>query len=308
MLIVPGDMGFADRDYQRQGPMRPPGRLAGAPVTKWLLISNLVIFVIDLMLRPAPPAGSPSWYYEASPLGNIGEFSIDTAIMGGQVWRFVSFQFLHGSLMHVLFNMWGIYMFGPLLEQWFRSKPFAVFYLLTGIAGALFYSLLVAMPVFLPDGMVGQRLVGASAGVFGILVGVAVIAPAGEVRLLFPPIAMRMRTFALVFLGIEVFIVLTNGGNAGGSAGHLGGALAGFFFLKIGPVRKWLAGLGSGVKRVPRKAVRQRRRFESKLRPSSAVVDDDPSEVDRILDKINQEGLQSLTDEEREVLKRSAGN
>ena len=126
--------------------------------------------------------------------------------------------------------------------------------------------------------------------------------------MLFPPIPMKMRTFALVFLGIEVFIVLTNGGNAGGSAGHLGGALAGFMLLKIAPARKWLAGLGSEVKRVPKKAVRKRRQFEPKLRPSSAVMDDDPSEVDRILDKINREGLQSLTDDEREVLKRSAGN
>ena len=69
---------------------------------------------------------------------------------------------------------------------------------------------------------------------------------------------MKMRTFALVFLGIEVFIVLTNGGNAGGSAGHLGGALAGFLLMKIAPVRQWLTGLGSGVKRVPRKAAVRR--------------------------------------------------
>lgn len=287
--------------------MRPPGRLTGAPVTKWLLISNIAIFLIDLMLRPEAPRGAPAWYYEPSVLGRIGEFSIDTAIQGGQIWRFLTFQFLHADLMHVLFNMWGIFMFGPLLEQWFRSKPFAVFYLLTGVAGAVFYSLLVAMPGFLPDGMVGTRLVGASAGVFGILVGVAVIAPAGQVRLLFPPIAMKMRTFALVFLGIEVFIVLTNGGNAGGSAGHLGGALAGFLMLRIGSVRTWLTGLGSGAKRVPRTGARKRPAYESKLRPSSAVVEEDSSEVDRILDKINRDGLQSLTDKEREVLKRSAG-
>ena len=84
--------------------------------------------------------------------------------------------------------------------------------------------------------------------------------------------------------------------------------MAGFLLLKIGPVRKWLAGLGSGVKRVPKKRVaRKRKSYEAKLRPSSAVVEDDPSEVDRILDKINREGLQSLTDDERETLKRSAG-
>ena len=291
---------------------RPPGRLTGAPVTKWLLISNIVIFVIDLMLRPQAPHGAPSWYYEPSMLGRLGEFSIDTAIQGGQVWRFLTFQFLHANLMHVLFNMWGIYLFGPLLERWFRSKPFAVFYLLTGVAGALFYALLIVLPGFLPDGMLGARLVGASAGVFGILVGVAVISPEGQVRLLFPPIPMKMRTFALVFLAIEVFIVLSNGGNAGGSAGHLGGALAGFLLMKIGPARMWLAGLGSGVKRVPKKMPRGpgKKKFPdyaSKLRPSSAVTEEDESEVDRILDKISREGLQSLTDAERELLKRASG-
>lgn len=296
-------MGFADRDYHYRGAVRPPGRLDGAPVTKWLLIGNIAVFLVDVMLRrPIPGLG------EVSVLGIFGWFTIDTAIMHGQVWRFLTFQFLHGNGWHLLFNMWALFMFGPLLERWFRSKPFAVFYLLTGVAGALMYTFMVQLPALLPDGMLGDRLVGASAGIFGILVGVAVIAPTGVVRLLFPPIAMKMRTFALVFLGIDAFIVLTNGGNAGGSAGHLGGALAGFLFLKIEPVRRWLAGLGSGVKRVPGKAARRRRRLEPKLRPSSAVVDEDPSEVDRILDKINREGLQSLTDQEREVLKRSAGN
>ena len=284
--------------------MRPPGRLDGTPVTKWLLISNIAVFLVDVLLRkPVPGLG------EVSPLGIYGWFTIDAAIMHGQVWRLLTFQFLHGNGWHLLFNMWALFMFGPLLERWFRSKPFAVFYLLTGVAGALVYSIMVQLPALLPDGMLGDRLVGASAGIFGILVGVAVIAPTGVVRLLFPPIAMKMRTFALVFLGIDVFIVLTNGGNAGGSAGHLGGALAGFLLLKIPLARNWLSGLGSGVKREPKTVVRRRRQFEPKLRPSSAVVDDDdPSEVDRILDKINQEGLQTLTDKEREVLKRSAGN
>ena len=271
-------------------------------MTKWLLISNLVIWLLDVMLQTETRDGIvPSFLKE------WGYFSIETAIQQLQVWRFLSFQFLHANLMHVAFNMWGIYLFGPFLERWFRSKPFLWFYLLSGVAGALFYALLVALPGLLPDGMVGDGLVGASAGVFGILVGVAVIAPDTQIRLLFPPIPMTMRTFALVFLAFEVFIVLSNGGNAGGSAGHLGGAIAGFFMLKSTPVRAWLAGLGSGVK-VTRRKPAKKRPYESKLRPKSSVTKEEANEVDRILDKINREGLHALTDEERELLKKMAGN
>ncbi len=299
-------MGYADRDYHRQGPAKPPGRLAGAPVTKWLLISNVVIWLLDVMLRPPTPMGAPEWFYIPSILGDWGHFSIEEGFQQFQVWRFVTFQFLHADIWHVAFNMWGIFLFGPFLERWFRSKPFLWFYLLSGVAGALFYSLLVVLPGFLPDGMVGGRLVGASAGVFGILVGVAVIAPDAQIRLIFPPIPMTMRTFALIFLAIEVFIVLTNGGNAGGSAGHLGGAIAGFFMLKSTPVREWLVGLGSGMTVAGRNPAKKRA-YQSKLRPKTTVTKADSNEVDRILDKINREGLQSLTDGERELLKKAAG-
>lgn len=303
-------MGYADRDYHRQGPghqgVRPPGRLSGAPVTKWLLISNAVIWLLDVMLQKEIQHGT-QYEVVSSFLMEWGYFSIDTAIYKAQIWRLLSFQFLHADLMHVAFNMWGIFLFGPFLERWFRSKPFLCFYLLCGVAGALFYSLLVIVPGFLPGGSAEQGLVGASAGVFGILVGVALIAPDVRIQLLFPPIPMTMRTFALVFLGIEVFIVLTNsGGNVGGSAGHLGGALAGFLMLTIKPVRDWLSALGSGVKMV--KPAQHRRTYEKKLRPKSSVTQEEATEVDRILDKINREGLHSLTDEERELLKKASGN
>jgi membrane associated rhomboid family serine protease len=304
-------MGYADRDYYRQGQGQgqAPGRLAGAPVTKWLLISNVVLWLLDVLLQPEAPVGAPSWYYEPSVLTEWGYFSVETGIQKFQIWRILSFQFLHAHLGHVALNMWGIFLFGPFLERWFRSKPFLIFYLLSGIGGALFYSLMVIIPGgLLPDGMVGDGLVGASAGVFGILVGVAVIAPDVQVRLLFPPIAMTMRTMALVFLAIEVFMVLTNRANAGGSAGHLGGALAGFLMLKIPTVRGWLTSLGSGTQIMKRKPAKKKRVYEKKLRPKSSVTKDEASEVDRILDKINRDGLHSLTDEERELLKRAAGD
>ena len=236
-----------------------------------------------------------------TPLEIYGVYSIDTALEGFQLWRLISFQFLHGGFFHLLFNMWALWIFGPFMERAWRSKAFLVFYLLCGVGGALFYTLLVFLPGLLPDGMVGDHLLGASAGIMGILVGVAVLAPNAQIRLLFPPIPMSMKTFALVFIGLEVFLLLSNSSNAGGSAGHLGGALVGVL-LMVPALRGLLVRVGSPGGRSKAKPVR-RARPESKLRPRSELVAAEATEMDRILDKINKEGLQSLTDKEREFLK-----
>lgn len=299
-------MGYADRDYYRAGPQRPVSRFVGIPVVKWLLISNLVIFLIDLMYRPDRPLGAPSSYYVPSGLGDFGIYSIETALQGGQVWRLFTFQFLHADFMHVAMNMWALYMFGPITERWWGSKAFLIYYLLCGIGGALFYTLLVFLPGFLPDGMIGTRLLGASAGVFGVLVGVAVLAPRGQIRLLFPPIAMTMKTFALVFIGIEVFLLLTNSANAGGSAGHLGGALVGYLLMKVPALQSVVKRWGQLGRASGKRVAKAKPKARSKLRPRSKLSQASSGEVDRILDKINSEGLQSLTEEERNLLRREA--
>lgn len=149
-------------------------------------------------------------------------------------------------------------------------------------------------------------MVGASAGIFGLLVGVAILAPQGVIRLIFPPIAMKMRTFALLYLGLEVYLVLTNSSNAGGSAGHLGGALVGFLLMKLPAGRGLLvrvANSGGGIIRV----TKPKRRPESKLRPRSELSGSEASKVDLILEKISKEGLHSLTEKERELLKKVSG-
>ena len=128
-------MGYADRDYYRQGMQRPPSRLAGAPVVKWLLIINAVVFLLTLFGRGSDPPTD-------SALDRLGWFSIAEGLQQFQLWRLFTFQFLHADFLHILFNMYALYMFGPILEQWWRSRPFLLFYLLSGIAGALFFVLI----------------------------------------------------------------------------------------------------------------------------------------------------------------------
>ena len=289
-------MGYADRDYFRETSGRPPGRLGGAPVVKWLLIVNLGVFLVALLLD----------FREASV--EFGKFTIREGIAGVQVWRLITFQFLHGDFGHLLFNSIAIYFFGAFVEQQLRSRAFLVFYLLCGVAGALGYAALVSVS----DAYRDVGVVGASGGIFGILVVAAMIAPDMRVQLLFPPVTLTMRLMAILMLGWGLLVVVTGGRNAGGEAGHLGGALAGFLLWKVPVLRGLLANLSRPGGRGPGKRLafpiritKSEKRYEKKLRPKSSVSGAEAGEVDRILDKINEHGLQSLTAEERELLARA---
>ena len=285
-------MGYADREYFRDGGGSSSGRLARTPVVKWLLILNLGVFVLGLLLdlRDA---------FEA-----VGCFTVEKGIMGFQIWRFITFQFLHGDFGHLLFNSIAIYFFGAFVEQQLRSRAFLAFYLLCGGAGALGYAVLVSIN---SDPDIG--VVGASGGIFGILAVAALIAPDMRVQLLFPPVTLTMRLLAIIMLAWGAFVVLSGGRNAGGEAGHLGGALAGFLMWKIPMLRQFLQNLARSQGGASRKRggfgiriTKEKKSYTRKLGPKIKDRGGDAAAVDRILDKINEHGLQSLTEEERRLL------
>lgn len=279
-------MGIADRDYHRND--RPAG--GGffsqiTPVVKWLLIANLGIYFLDLFLQDRP-------------FRHFGAFTIQSAVFEGKIWEFVSFQFLHGSVGHVFFNCMGIFFFGPWMERWWGSGKFLVFYLLCGVAGGMFFTLLVLLGL-LPGG--DQALVGASAGIYGILIGVAVVAPNLRVALLFPPVELSMRQLAIGLMAVSAgSIMLKLGGNEGGEAGHLGGAILGFILVRY----PRLLGRGPRIEMFRPKSLPPRPL--AKLRPRSTLEIEQDSAVDLILDKISREGFQSLTQEERELLQKAS--
>lgn len=278
-------MGIAERDYHRNPPQGGGFLSRLSPVVKWLLLANIGIFFLDLFLDHR--------------MVRFGAFAIQSAIFEFRIWEFVTFQFLHGSLGHVLFNCIGLYFFGPWMERWWGSKKFILFYLLCGCAGAAFFTLLMFLGLLPGDMQTG--MIGASAGIYGIFIGVAVIAPDLRVMLLFPPIELSMRQLAIALLVISTgAILLSLGGNEGGEAGHLGGAILGFFLVR----HPRLLGMDPGVEIF--RPQRQRGRFESKLRPRSSLRPGEDSAVDLILDKISREGFQSLTDAEREILHKAS--
>ena len=279
-------MGIADRDYHRNRQPAGGGFFSQVtPVVKWLLIANLGIYFLDLFLVDRP-------------FRHFGAFTIQSAVFEGKIWEFVTFQFLHGSVGHVFFNCMGIFFFGPWMERWWGSGKFLIFYLLCGVAGGMFFTLLVLLGL-LPGGH--QALVGASAGIYGILIGVAVVAPNLRVALLFPPVELSMRQLAIGLMAVSAgSIMLKFGGNEGGEAGHLGGAILGFILVRY----PRLLGRGPRIEMFRPKAASPSPL--AKLRPRSTFEKEQDSAVDLILDKISREGFQSLTQEERELLQKAS--
>lgn len=205
-------------------------------VTTWLLVINIAMYVLNNVLMPARQVvdratgqvvGFLPGFWES-----IGAFTVADAISRLQVWRFISFQFLHANLGHILFNMFALYMFGTLIEQYLGRRRFLAFYLISGIGGAVMYVILRTLGFFGPGPETAHvPLVGASAGIFGLLVAAAAIAPNATV-LIYGAIPMKLKTLAYVLLGIAVFTIFGRGNNSGGEAAHLGGAVVGFFLIR----------------------------------------------------------------------------
>lgn len=191
------------------------GKLRFWSITYWLIAINIAVYVADLL--------------SGGLLSYLGEFSVATAIFRGQAWRFITCMFLHGGPLHLFFNMLALYFFGLIVENRLGRRRYLAFYLICGICGDLFYLALYRLRFL--DAAADQGMIGASAAVFGVLVGAMYIAPGILVRLLFPPITLRLRTMALLFIALAVLIILSRGPNAGGEAAHLGGALGGWLLI-----------------------------------------------------------------------------
>jgi membrane associated rhomboid family serine protease len=150
-----------------------------------------------------------------------------------ELWRLITFQFIHAGPIHLLFNMFGLYFFGPMIESYLGSRRFLAFYLLCGVGGPVAYLILWKARFLIADP--STPLVGASAGVFGILIAAARVAPHTAV-LLYGIIPVRLRTLALAMMGIAIYTVLAYGAsnkhNAGGEAAHIGGAVVGFILIR----------------------------------------------------------------------------
>jgi membrane associated rhomboid family serine protease len=296
-------MGIYDRDYvrDRRGPASGGGAglasIRFLSVNAWLIIVNVGVFVFQGLLASPnlakPVAGWP--HYAMDPLMYFGHFSTTRGIFAAEVWRLVTFQFLHGSLLHLFFNMFGLWVFGSIVEQYLGSKRYLAFYLVCGIFGGLMYVVLnlagqtgIPIPGALGNNM-ATPLIGASAGVFGVIVACAYISPNSVVQLLFPPIPLKLKYFAYGYVAIAMISLIAGTSNAGGEAAHVGGAIAGFFFIRRSHLLRDFFDVFEDSRKKPPKP-RKRTRAED-------------AELDRILAKIKAEGVHSISERERRILR-----
>lgn len=278
-----------------QGDNAPPGlrpaRGGGLPFSMSTMIIAVNV-IIELIRYVAPGV----WLA----MFDWGHFSTTKAIYGVEFWRFLTFQFLHAHLVHLAFNMLGIWFLGRLVEDQLGPKKYLAFYLVCGIFGGLMYLLLnflggvigISLPGLLMNDP-ATPLIGASAGVFGVVMACAYIAPNAVVQLIFPPIPMKMKTFAYGFVALALVMLLIGTRNAGGEAAHLGGAIAGFYFIRnTHHLIDFFDVFGDS---------RKPKRPRASKRPRGGTISQ--REIDRVLEKVSATGLGSLTAREREVLR-----
>ena len=282
-------------------PVEPSPRVVGTLVHKLVLERGTTRLVAtrDFVVRP--------------PLEALGHFSTYRGFGRLEVWRLVTFQFLHdhSSIMHLAFNMFGLFIFGRIVEDTLGRRKYLAFYLVSGIFGGLLFLILnlvgVVFHAHLPGALAVDartQLIGASAGVFGVIMACAYIAPKMLVRLLFPPISMTMRTMAYAYLALAVFNLLRSGQNAGGDAAHVGGAIAGAYFIRNSHLLlDFFDVLGDSRKKQPRRPGAPRR-----PKPPAEVARRvrEEARIDAILAKVSDKGLNSLTAKEKKLLARDS--
>lgn len=213
-------MAVNDREWMKED--RRPRRDTPV-VVRWLIGLNVAIFLLGFF--------SPNWHEF---FYTFGAYSYESAFADGFVWQLITYQFLHADVGHILFNMIALWVFGGAVELRFGPGKFLVFYLVCGIASALFSTLMGALGAYEP-GLPWEiiRMVGASGSIYGVIAASAVLFPKARVMLAIPPVEMSVRTFALVVLAIACCYIFFNWDNAGGEAGHLGGMLMGFAIMLV---------------------------------------------------------------------------
>ncbi|MHC4293651.1 MAG: rhomboid family intramembrane serine protease [Planctomycetota bacterium] len=274
-------MGLNDRDYTRQDYQSHHHQMPQmrfnfpklTPAVKWLLIINVAVFMVSAIIRPVA-ALIYTWF-------QLDASSLFRAL---QLWRVITYQFLHDPqyVFHLFFNMLGLFFLGPTLERTWGTKKFLVFYLICGAAGGFFYLLLVGIGFLNPLPMVG-----ASGAILGLLAACAIKFPQFVVFILLFPVPIRVAAVGLTF--VYVFSIFTHAENAGGDAAHLAGMAAGAVYVFT---EQWRAGL---------KMKFQTKNWEKKRSDDRLMQ----FELDRILKKVHEQGIHSLTPKEKNILQKA---
>jgi membrane associated rhomboid family serine protease len=268
-----------------------------------IIIINVLIFVCLILSKVVLTIAGFSHIYEAITDQIFLPASLQAFIY--KPWTLITYFFVHESFFHILYNMIFLYWFGILITEFLGSKRLINLFILGGIAGGLTYLVFYNTIPFFAQKAAITSLLGASGGVFAVVIGAAVLIPD--------------YTFFMIFLGpvkikyIAGFYFLLSlaesiGPNAGGNIAHLGGALLGFIYIKqlkqgndwgkpLNALNDYLSQLFKPSKTKIKLTYRNPEKPKSK--PVGNVTQD---EIDEILDKISKFGYEKLTKEEKQKL------
>jgi membrane associated rhomboid family serine protease len=270
-------MSFNDRHYNQEDTTQKPvmrfAMPAISPVVKWLLIANIAIFLVYSFTQLQ---GFVFKYFAVYPETYANIFL--------QPWRIISYQFLHDGFGHIFFNMIVLFFFGPMLERLWGSKKFLIFYLVCGAMGGILYPLYTIAQGQEAMAMAGP-MVGASGAIYGMMAAVAILYPKLRVYVMgiFP---LPMAALAVIMIVVSL-LTINAGENVGGELAHLAGMACGAGYVIYAPMRlKMRVKSNKGA-------------WERKMTHERNFT----SEVDRILDKVHNTGIKSLTRKEKKILK-----
>jgi membrane associated rhomboid family serine protease len=272
---------------------------------QWLLALNIGVYFLQLTLF------KPATVYST--------LALNPARFPSEWWTALTYMFVHAWLAHLAFNMFTLWMFGPRLEQVWGTRSFVQFYLWSGLGGA------AAHLIFAQH----SSVIGASGAISGVLVAYALRWPDEEVYL-FGVIPMKSRWLIAAMIGMNIIFALSPGSGIDWTA-HVGGMAFGWIFLKLSSlggltrVKGWVSAAPEESEDMPRAVPRNRSPMRDQTRGvdevvarSNAVVvreskplqhmpkQESPKEyaarVNRVLDKISQQGMGSLSGDERRLL------
>lgn len=192
-----------------------PGPLS--PAVKILVYTNVAVFVMTLLAPSAFVLG-----FGMSP---------QAVVEGFQVWRLVTYLFVHGGFSHILFNMLALWMFGVELERRWGTVAFTKYYFVAGIGAGVSQLLISLLPLEGAATAYVAPTIGASGAVYGLLMAWAILFPHRQIlfMLVFP---IPARIFVLIIGAIAFLSALSSSGSSVAHVAHLGGMLFGWLYLK----------------------------------------------------------------------------
>ena len=309
-------MSTYDRDYYR--PRGFGGFSFFPPMIKYLIITNVIVFVLQMIVNNIAFGNVPGWYlinryFALNPLSGIDQAGQPYNF---QIWQLITYQFLHGDFMHILFNMFALWIFGVELEYLWGSQKFIFYYLLCGVGAGILH--VFGSPIL--EG-ISAPTIGASGAVYGVLVAFGMLFPDRYIFLLFPPIPIKAKYLVVFYIVVEFMSVGSQ--NYIAHLAHLGGAAVGALFVLYdrrnhldiaGMFRKIKNMFSSSSKSGSVGGFRQQSRsshFDSgdvqdaefyEINKTQKREEVTQEEIDRILDKISESGYQNLTEREKKIL------